>query len=245
MAAVPHPVPSWRPMLPERVVTDGLLSDAQLESVVLAGEAHSRHLAARYRVGSGWETVHRCPEDGEPCDGDTMTDDGEACCPLRSGSDAAGCWATGPVQARAARSPPWCSTNRLRGRKRALWLSQSDKLLEDARRDWTALGGRDADVIPLGNFRQGAEIPLAEGILFATYATLRSPARQGKASRLDQIVAWLAGSLDEDDRPRLPRRHRLRRGARDGERRGLQGQPRRGEAVPAGPRRPALAERAA
>ena len=47
---------------------------------------------------------------------------------------------------------------------------------------------------------QGAEIPAPEGILFATYATLRSPARQGKPSRLDQIVAWLAGSLDEDDR---------------------------------------------
>ena len=90
--------------------------------------------------------------------------------------------------------------NWLRGRKRALWLSQSDKLVEDARRDWTALGGRDDDVIALGKFRQGAEIPLSEGILFATYATLRSPARQGKASRLDQIVAWLAGSLDEDDR---------------------------------------------
>ena len=29
----------------------------------------------------------------------------------------------------------------LRGRRRALWLSQSDKLLEDARRDWAALGG--------------------------------------------------------------------------------------------------------
>ena len=83
--------------------------------------------------------------------------------------------------------------NWLQGRKRALWLSQSDKLVEDARRDWTALGGRDDDVIPLGKFRQGAEIPLSEGILFATYATLRSPARQGKPSRLDQIVGWLAG----------------------------------------------------
>ena len=90
--------------------------------------------------------------------------------------------------------------NRLRGRKRALWLSQSDKLLEDARRDWCALGGLESDVIPLGNFRQGMEIPLDEGILFATYATLRSPSRQGKSSRLDQIVEWLAGSLDEDDR---------------------------------------------
>ena len=90
--------------------------------------------------------------------------------------------------------------NRLRGRMKALWLSQSDKLLEDARRDWTALGGLESDVIPLGNFRQGVEIPLDAGILFATYATLRSPSRQGRPSRLEQIVEWLAGSLDEEDR---------------------------------------------
>ena len=55
MVAVPHPVPSWRPILPERLVTDGLLSDAQLESVVLAGEAHSppsrRRLPYRLRLG--------------------------------------------------------------------------------------------------------------------------------------------------------------------------------------------------
>ena len=88
----------------------------------------------------------------------------------------------------------------LRGRRRALWLSHSDKLIEDARRDWTAIGGRAEDIVPISKFRQGAPIPHAEAILFATYATLRSPAREGKISRLEQIVGWLAGGTDDTAR---------------------------------------------
>ena len=64
MAAVAHPSPSYRPLLPERVVADGLLSDAQLESVVLAGEAHETHLGVRVRIGEGLETVLRAGADG-------------------------------------------------------------------------------------------------------------------------------------------------------------------------------------
>ena len=197
MAAVPHPTPSYRPMLPERVVTDGLLSDAQLESVVLAGQAHEGHLAARYRIGSGWDTIQRCGD--EEGDDTAMTDDGEtlsAPVRFRRGwmlGDGTGCGKGRQVAAIILDG--W-----LRGRKRALWLSQSDKLLEDARRDWTALGGREDDIVPLGDFRQDAKIPRSQGILFTTYATLRSPSRQGRPSRLDQIVGWLAGGTDEAER---------------------------------------------
>jgi hypothetical protein len=51
-------------------------------------------------------------------------------------------------------------------------------------------------VTPLSRFRQGKPIRLDEGILFTTYATIRSQEREGKASRVQQIVDWLAKDFD-------------------------------------------------
>jgi protein strawberry notch len=64
-------------------------------------------------------------------------------------------------------------------------------LIEDAERDWTAIGGYRSDIVPLSRFRQGAAIALDEGILFTTYATLRAQAKGDKASRVQQIIDWL------------------------------------------------------
>ena len=86
--------------------------------------------------------------------------------------------------------------NKLKGRKRALWISVSDRLLEDAQRDWAALGQERLLVTPLSRFRQGSEIKLAEGVLFTTYATLRSQDRGDKVSRVQQIVNWLGSDFD-------------------------------------------------
>jgi hypothetical protein len=44
MAAATAPECDYRPKLPEHLVTGGHLSDAQLETIVRAGAAHSEHL---------------------------------------------------------------------------------------------------------------------------------------------------------------------------------------------------------
>ncbi|MFX6011484.1 strawberry notch-like NTP hydrolase domain-containing protein, partial [Acinetobacter baumannii] len=56
--------------------------------------------------------------------------------------------------------------NWLRGRRKAVWISKSDKLIEDAQRDWSALGMERLLVTPLSRFPQGRPITLSEGVLF-------------------------------------------------------------------------------
>jgi hypothetical protein len=99
--------------LPERILSAGLLSDAQLESVIRAGEAHVGHLAGSWSVDETFDNLSAAP-------------DGVAnAVRFRRG------WflgdGTGAGKGRQVAGV--ILDNWLKGRRRALWVSKSDKLI--------------------------------------------------------------------------------------------------------------------
>ena len=113
MASVRPPLPSYRPLLPKRLIEDGVLSDAQLETIIYAGEAHGELLAGRYRVDESLDTL-------------SLAKDGDkGAVQFRKGFFLGD--GTGSGKGRQAAGIIF--DNWLRGRRKAVWISKSDKLI--------------------------------------------------------------------------------------------------------------------
>jgi hypothetical protein len=174
MGSIPGPVPTHVPHLPEQTVADRLLSASQLETVVYAGHAWSEFLPGRFKPAK--EGV-----------GLTLDNDGTA---YRKGYFLGDGTGAGKGRQIAA----CVLDNWLAGRRRSIWISKNASLIEDAKRDWTALGGLSADIQSLSEWKIDQPIRLDQGVLFVTYPTLRST--KGEHSRLQQLLQWAGEDFD-------------------------------------------------
>ena len=179
MAAITAPMPKYQPLLPADVLMKNLASHEQLEALIYAMDSHNKHMDTRWYINDKATLAvatadnpegryHRC--------GFFIGD------------------STGVGKGREASLvilANWCE-----GRKRAIWVSKNDALLEDARRDWEALGGIPEQVSPLSNFKLGEPIVMGEGILFVTYGQLGTQGKGSKKSRVDQICDWAGADFE-------------------------------------------------
>jgi len=174
MGSIPAPIPAHIAHLPERTVAERLLSSSQLETVVYAGHAWSQLLPGSFKPA-------------ENCVGLTFDEAG--------GRYRKGFFLGDGTGAGKGRQVAACILDQwMQGRRRHIWVSKNEPLLEDARRDWTALGGMAGDVQPLSNWKIDEPIRLTEGVLFVTYPMLRS--MRSDNSRLQQILAWADTDFD-------------------------------------------------
>jgi hypothetical protein len=159
MSAVDAPEITYVPKLDKKLAEEGILSDAQLEIISYAGQAHEKMLPDGKRQGF-------------------FIGDGTG---VGKGREVAGI----------------ILDNFNQGRKRAVWISNNAPLLEDAIRDWTALGGNKKEILLQGKTKAESDITQKEGILFTTYPMLRGGSKKDKSkTRLKQIVDYFGKDYD-------------------------------------------------
>lgn len=179
MAAVQPPIPTYQPHLSPDVIENAVkdvknpdgtvspkpigLSEAALESLVYAGQAHNSYLQAA--------------EGQEPNRRGFFIGDG-----------------TGSGKGRQIAGV--MLDNKNQGKQKHVWITERDKLFNDAKRDWADLGEDPNDIIHWDQLsKKGFKAP--KGIAFATYSTLRGgPRDQTKPRNIDHLINWLGKDFD-------------------------------------------------
>lgn len=153
MAAVIPPPITYRPWLAPFLITEGILSNPQLERICYAGQRHTQILPSGARAGY-------------------VLGDG-----------------TGFGKGRVLSGIILDNYNQ--GRKRALWLSISNQLLEATRRDLRDLRADHIELHQLNDWQVNDEIDFKDGVIFASYNTLIAKSKITQKTRLQQLVEWL------------------------------------------------------
>ena len=97
--------------------------------------------------------------------------------------------------------------NMNRGRKKAIWISANGSLVNDAIRDWKAIGGDPKLIMDLSKIKIDQSIKGDKGLLFTTFSTLSSGrrveatgdktgAKPDVKNRMEQILNWIGKEFD-------------------------------------------------
>ncbi len=176
LSMIDPPIPTSKPILDKRVVIEGLLSDAQLEALIYIESAHKQFFPYLYTATQHGESLTRA-EDNTGVR-------------VRKGY----CLLDGTGVGKGRTSASVIQSAFLQGHTKAIWISQSKDLMESARRDWSDLGGNKKDIFLLNRYKPQEKISRHSGIVFLTYATLRSTS--GEFSRLQQLLDWVGADFE-------------------------------------------------
>lgn len=96
--------------------------------------------------------------------------------------------------------------NLRQGRKKAIWITEKQGLINDAKRDYAGVGGDPSVIFNQNKAKVEESVNQPDGVLFTTYSTLRSAAVAQKAegeekpkaapTRLEQLVKWVGPDFD-------------------------------------------------
>ena len=179
MAAVTPPVPTYRPHLSPDIIqkktVEMTMPDGSKQKRTIGLSEHA--VEAVVYAGQAHEQFLEPDNDGVVARRGFFVGDG-----------------TGSGKGREIAGVMMDNTNQ--GRKKHVWISQSQDLIGAAKRDWADMGGSPDDVFGFDKVRDSATPP-SDGIAYVTYAELRGGPKDKSAPRnVDNLAAWLGPEFD-------------------------------------------------